>query len=114
MVSDRLTHQRSLIPRPAEHRVAPQCQRDRTKRHRKSPCPIKGGIVRTRDAVQINPARERKYPDHVRRASEIPWRHHTSGVFAPASASPKIPIICSSLNRLPFICSSPFSDGLYL
>jgi hypothetical protein len=35
-------------------------------------------------------------------------------VFAPASASRKIPIICSSLNRLPFICPSPFSHGLYL
>jgi hypothetical protein len=47
-------------------------------------------------------------------ASEIPCRRHTSGVFAPASASRKIPIICSSLNRLPLICPSPFSDGLYL
>src|ERR1700722_5107062 len=44
----------------------------------------------------------------------MPCRRHTSGVFAPASASRKIPIICSSLNRLPFICPSPFSDGLYL
>jgi hypothetical protein len=33
---------------------------------------------------------------------------------ADASASRKIPMICSSLNRLPFICPSPFSDGLYL
>src|SRR5690348_5864678 len=44
----------------------------------------------------------------------MPCRRHTSGVFAPASACRKIPIICSSLNRLPFICPSPFSDGLYL
>src|ERR1700730_9646507 len=44
----------------------------------------------------------------------MPCRRHTTGVHAPASASRKIPIICSSLNRLPFICPSPFSDGLYL
>jgi hypothetical protein len=39
-------------------------------------------------------------------------RRHTSGVFA--ASSHKIPIICSSLNPLLFICPAPFSDGLYL
>jgi hypothetical protein len=53
-------------------------------------------------------------PSADSQSAEIPCRRHTSAVFAPASASRKIPIICSSLNRLPFICPSPFSDGLYL
>ena len=38
-------------------------------------------------------------------ASEIPRRRHTSDVDAPAFCSFKIPIIWSSLNRLPFILS---------
>src|SRR6516164_7271173 len=46
-------------------------------------------------------------------ASAMPWRRHTSAVFSPASASRKIPMICSSLNRLPFIRPSPLGDELY-
>src|SRR5271154_543844 len=47
-------------------------------------------------------------------ASAIPCRRHTSAVFSPASASRKIPMICSSLYRLPFICPSPSGDELYV
>ena len=36
------------------------------------------------------------------------------GSFQPASASRKIPLICSSLYRLPFICPSPSGDELYV
>jgi hypothetical protein len=43
----------------------------------------------------------------------MPWRRHTSAVFSPASASRKLPIICASLNRLPFIGPSPLGDELY-
>src|SRR5580704_4047911 len=43
----------------------------------------------------------------------MPWRRHTSAVFSPASVSRKIPMICSSLNRLPFIGPSPLGDELY-
>ncbi len=46
-------------------------------------------------------------------ASAIPCRRHTSAVFSPASTSRRIPMICSSLNRLPFICPSPLGDELY-
>src|SRR5205085_4460987 len=47
-------------------------------------------------------------------ALEIPWRRHTSSVFAPASCSRNSPMICSSLNRLPFIARLLAVDGLYL
>src|SRR5271170_5904373 len=47
-------------------------------------------------------------------ASAIPCRRHTSAVFSPASASRKIPMICSSLYRLPFICPPPSGDELYV
>src|ERR1700732_2009821 len=47
-------------------------------------------------------------------ASAIPCRRHNSAVFSPASASRKIPMICSSLYRLPFICPSPSGDELYV
>src|SRR5262249_31730509 len=36
-------------------------------------------------------------------ASDMPCLRHTSAVVAPASCSRRIPMICSSLNRLPFI-----------
>jgi hypothetical protein len=39
---------------------------------------------------------------------------HTQVEMLTAEKNRKIPIICSSLNRLPFICPSPFSDALYL
>ena len=42
------------------------------------------------------------------RAAGIPL-----GIFAPASCSRSTPMICSSLNRLPFIRPSPLRDGLY-
>src|SRR6202047_1651952 len=42
-------------------------------------------------------------------ALEIPWRRHTSSVFAPASCSRNTPMICSSLKRLPFIARLLFS-----
>src|SRR5580658_463014 len=47
-------------------------------------------------------------------ALEIPWRRHTSSVFAPASCSRSTPMICSSLKRLPFIARLLSVDGLYL
>src|SRR5690242_14833763 len=43
----------------------------------------------------------------------IYWRGHTSAVAAPASCSRKIPMICSSLNRLRFIVRLLPGDGLY-
>ena len=46
-------------------------------------------------------------------ASAIPCLRHTSAVLSPASASRKIPMICSSLYRLPFFCPSPSGDELY-
>src|ERR1700728_4124099 len=47
-------------------------------------------------------------------ASAIPCRRHISAVFSPASASRKIPMICSSLYRPAFICPSPSGDELYV
>src|SRR5215468_8018140 len=35
------------------------------------------------------------------------WRRHKSTLFAPASASFRIPMICSSVNRLRFIAGPP-------
>lgn len=43
----------------------------------------------------------------------MPCLRQTSAVFAPASCSFNIPMICSSVNRERFIRPSPDRDGLY-
>src|SRR5690349_7834365 len=45
-------------------------------------------------------------------ASEMPWRRHTSFVLPPASDSFSTAMICSSVNRLPFIVRSSLGRTL--
>src|SRR5918994_2024911 len=44
----------------------------------------------------------------------MPCLRHRSSTFAPASASFRTAMICSSLNRFFFTSASTFSGGLYL
>ena len=49
----------------------------------------------------------------VERPLDTPCLRHTSAVAVPASCSRKMPMICSSLNRLRFIMRLLSGDGLY-